>query len=43
MRKTIISTKVGGVGKLIKDGYNGYLIDIGNEEDLAKKNKYIVR
>ena len=37
MRKTIISTKVGGVGKLIKDGYNGYLIDIGNEEDLAKK------
>lgn len=37
MKKTVISTKVGGVSKLIKDDYNGYLISIGDENTLAEK------
>lgn len=37
MKKTVISTKVGGVSKLIKDDYNGYLIPIGDEYALAEK------
>ncbi len=37
MKKTVISTKVGGVSKLIKDDYNGYLIPIGDEHALAEK------
>ena len=37
MQKTIISTKVGGVGMLVKDAYNGYTINIGDMEDLANK------
>jgi len=37
MKKTIIATKVGGVSKLIEDGVNGYMIDIGDYEDLARK------
>ncbi|NLY45264.1 MAG: glycosyltransferase [Tissierella sp.] len=37
MNKTIISTKVGGVGMLIKDDYNGYIIDIGDSQSLAEK------
>lgn len=41
MNKTIVSTKVGGVTKLIKDGYNGYLIDIGDKEALANRIEYL--
>ncbi len=37
MNKTIISTKVGGVAMLVKDGYNGYIIDIGDSEALAQR------
>lgn len=37
MKKTIISTKVGGVGMLIKDDYNGYKIDMGDFNALAEK------
>lgn len=37
MKKTIISTKVGGVVDLVKDGKNGYLIDIGDKDALAKR------
>lgn len=37
MKKTIISTKVGGVSMLVKDEYNGYTIDVGDIEDLAGK------
>lgn len=37
MKKTVISTEVGGVSKLIKDDYNGYLIPIGDEHALAEK------
>ncbi len=37
MRKTVISTNVGGVSMLIKDDYNGYLIPVGDENALAEK------
>ena len=37
MKKPIISTKVGGLTKLIEQGENGYLVDIGNSEDIASK------
>jgi len=36
LRKTIISTDVGGIGDLIKNGYNGWLINVGDSEALAK-------
>lgn len=42
MNKTIISTKVGGVGMLIKDNYNGYTIDIGDYETLAERISYLL-
>lgn len=37
MKRTVISTKVGGVSMLVKDGYNGYLIDVGDKLALASK------
>lgn len=37
MRKTIISTEVGGLSKLIEEGKNGYLVKVGDEKDLAVK------
>ncbi|TCS91648.1 glycosyltransferase involved in cell wall biosynthesis [Keratinibaculum paraultunense] len=37
LKKTIISTNVGGINKLIKDGYNGWLIDVGDSNALAEK------
>lgn len=37
MKKTIISTRVGGVNKLIENGVNGYIIDVGGYEELAEK------
>lgn len=37
MKKTIISTNVGGLGKLIEQGKNGYLVEVGDIEDLSSK------
>ena len=37
MKKTIISTRVGGVVKLIKEGQNGYIIDVGDYKALANR------
>lgn len=42
MKKTIISTKVGGVSMLIKDGYNGFIIDIGDYETLAERINFLL-
>lgn len=36
LKKTIISTEVGGVGDLIKNGYNGWLIKVKDSKTLAK-------
>lgn len=33
----IIGTNVGGIKDIIKEGYNGYLIDIGDEEQLGNR------
>ncbi|WMM23745.1 polysaccharide pyruvyl transferase CsaB [Tissierella sp. MB52-C2] len=37
LKKTIISTNVGGVSKLIEDGENGYLVQVGDIEALANR------
>ena len=37
MKKTIISTDVGGLSKLIEQDENGYLVKVGDEKDLANK------
>jgi glycosyltransferase involved in cell wall biosynthesis len=37
MAKPVISTNVGGISNLIKDGYNGYLIDVGDYKMLAER------
>jgi len=40
--KPIIGTKVGGIPHHISDGWNGFLIDPGNEQQLADKIKYLI-
>lgn len=37
MNKPVISTKVGGVNKVVNDDYSGYLIDVGDYNDLSNK------
>lgn len=37
LKKPAISTKVGGISKLIEDGFSGYLIEVGDNEALAEK------
>ncbi len=34
--KPVIATNVGGLGEIIKDGYNGYIVEPDNPEALAK-------
>ena len=41
LKKMTISTNVGGINHLIKDGYNGWLIDVGDSEALANKLDYL--
>lgn len=41
MNKTIISTNVGGVNKLIQDGENGFLIEVGDVKSLAEKIDFL--
>lgn len=36
LKKTIISTEVGGIGDLVKNGYNGWLIKVGDSDALAR-------
>ncbi|MBU5438505.1 glycosyltransferase family 4 protein [Tissierella sp. MSJ-40] len=37
LKKTVISTNVGGISQLIENGHNGYLIEVGDIEALAEK------
>ena len=37
LKKTIISTEVGGINRIIKNGHNGWLINVGDSEALADK------
>jgi glycosyltransferase involved in cell wall biosynthesis len=36
-RKTVVSTDVGGISKLIENGENGYLVKVGDSKDMAEK------
>ena len=42
MGKPVISTNVGGVSEVIKDGENGILINTADEEDLFKKIQMVM-
>lgn len=42
LKKTVISTDVGGINQLIKDGYNGWLIDVGDSQTLADKINFFM-
>ena len=40
--KPVIGTRVGGIPHHIRDGWNGFLIDPANEQQLADKIKYLI-
>jgi len=40
--KPLIGTSVGGTPLMIKDGWNGFLIEPANERQLAEKIKYLI-
>jgi glycosyltransferase involved in cell wall biosynthesis len=40
--KPVIGTRVGGIPHHIRDGWNGFLIDPGNEQQLVDKIKYLI-
>jgi len=40
--KPVIGTKVGGIPHHIRDGWNGFLIEPANEQQLADKIKYLI-
>ena len=40
--KPVIGTKVGGIRNQIRDGWNGFLIDPANEQQLADKIRYLI-
>lgn len=41
MKKPTIATNVGGIGELIRDGKDGYLIQSDNEKALSEKIQYL--
>jgi len=40
--KPVIGTKVGGIPHHIRDGWNGFLIDPANEQQLASRIEYLI-
>jgi len=40
--KPLIGSNVGGIPAQIRDGWNGFLIEPGNEKQLAEKIKYLI-
>ena len=40
--KPLIGTKVGGIPMQRRDGWNGFLVEPGNEKQLAEKIKYLM-
>ncbi|MCS7138833.1 MAG: glycosyltransferase family 4 protein [Crenarchaeota archaeon] len=40
--KPVIGSNVGGIPMQIKDGWNGFLVEPANEEQLSRKIKYLV-
>lgn len=41
-KKPVITTNVGGINKLVKNGVNGFLIEVGDYLELADKIVYLV-
>jgi len=41
-KKPIISTDVGGISTIVKNGFNGFLIEAGDKEALFTKMKYFI-
>jgi len=41
-KKPIISTDVGGISTIVKNGFNGFLIEAGDKEALFAKMKYFI-
>lgn len=42
LKKPVISTDVGGINRIVKDGYNGFLIDVRDSQALAEKIIYFI-
>jgi len=42
MEKAIVSTDVGDVSRFIKDGYNGFIVPVGDPESLYQKVKILI-
>lgn len=42
MKKTIVSTRVGGVANLIRDNETGFLIDVGDSDGLRDRLDYLL-
>jgi glycosyltransferase involved in cell wall biosynthesis len=40
--KPLVGTNVGGIVTMIKDGWNGFLVEPANEKQLAEKIKYLI-
>ncbi len=40
--KALVGTNVGGIVTMIKNGWNGFLVEPANEEQLAEKIKYLL-
>jgi glycosyltransferase involved in cell wall biosynthesis len=40
--KPLIGSNVGGIPMQIRDGWNGFLVELGNEKQLAEKIKYLI-
>ncbi|RLF07945.1 MAG: glycosyltransferase family 4 protein, partial [Thermoprotei archaeon] len=40
--KPLVGSNVGGIPAQIKDGWNGFLVESGNEKQLAEKIRYLI-
>ena len=43
MKKAIITTNVGDIKKFIKNGKNGFVVDINNTQTMIKKIKILIQ
>lgn len=43
MEKPVVSTDVGDVSIYVKDGYNGFIVPVGNSKDMAEKITILIK